>query len=184
MDRSITGRAAGILSTDGLVLLQKKVADKFWAVPGGRIEVGESSEQALLREIKEEMDWEPRGSNLICILEHQFEHGGESYHQHGFYYLIPAVELRERYPYPPGDEFRICEPDLIFCWVLQSGLEEIDIRPSVLTDLLREPPPALIHKAHGFAEHGGILGAMRRSPLVGANLNLARSHEAGRKLEL
>jgi 8-oxo-dGTP pyrophosphatase MutT (NUDIX family) len=78
MDRSITGRAAGILSTNGLVLLQRKVADKFWAVPGGRIDVGESPEQALLREIKEEMDWEPRGSNLICILEHQFDHGARA----------------------------------------------------------------------------------------------------------
>ena len=31
---------------------------------------------------------------------------------------------------------------------------------------------------------GGILAALRRSPLVGANLNLARSHEAGRKVDL
>ena len=30
---------------------------------------------------------------------------------------------------------------------------------------------------------GGILAALRRSPLVGADLNLARSHEAGRKVD-
>jgi hypothetical protein len=30
---------------------------------------------------------------------------------------------------------------------------------------------------------GGILAALRRSPLVGADLNLARSHEPGRKVE-
>ena len=31
---------------------------------------------------------------------------------------------------------------------------------------------------------GGILAALRRSPLVGADLNLARSHEAGRKVDV
>jgi hypothetical protein len=30
---------------------------------------------------------------------------------------------------------------------------------------------------------GGILAALRRSPLVGADLNLTRSIEAGRKVE-
>jgi hypothetical protein len=31
---------------------------------------------------------------------------------------------------------------------------------------------------------GGILAALRRSPLVGTDLTLARSHEAGRKVDL
>jgi outer membrane protein TolC len=31
---------------------------------------------------------------------------------------------------------------------------------------------------------GGILAALRRSPLVEADLDLARSHEAGRKVDL
>jgi len=31
---------------------------------------------------------------------------------------------------------------------------------------------------------GGILAALRRSPLVGADVNLARSHEANRKVDL
>jgi hypothetical protein len=38
--------------------------------------------------------------------------------------------------------------------------------------------------AGGPPRKGGILAALRRSPLVGANLNLARSHEGGRKVDL
>jgi ADP-ribose pyrophosphatase YjhB (NUDIX family) len=79
MNRSINIRAAGLFVSDGLVLLQRNVADDFWAVPGGKVEAGESSERALLREIKEEMDWQPQGPRLICILEHLFQHIGESY---------------------------------------------------------------------------------------------------------
>jgi hypothetical protein len=38
--------------------------------------------------------------------------------------------------------------------------------------------------AGGTAKKGGILAALRRSPLVGAEIDIARSKEAGRKAEL
>jgi len=47
------------------------------------------------------------------------------------------------------------------------------IRESVSQTIGGEPP-----------KKGGILAALRRSPLVGADLDLARSHEAGRKVDL
>jgi hypothetical protein len=47
------------------------------------------------------------------------------------------------------------------------------IRATVSQTVAGEPP-----------KKGGILAALRRSPLVGADLNLARSHETGRKVDL
>jgi len=47
------------------------------------------------------------------------------------------------------------------------------IRAAVTRSIAGEPP-----------RKGGILAALRRSPLVGANLNLARSQEVGRKVDL
>ena len=47
------------------------------------------------------------------------------------------------------------------------------IRTAVNRTMAGEPP-----------KKGGILAALRRSPLVGADLNLARSHETGRKVDL
>ena len=49
-------RATGILIEDGKILLvkQKVNPDREWSLPGGKVEVGESLEQALVREIKEE----------------------------------------------------------------------------------------------------------------------------------
>lgn len=34
------------------------------------------------------------------------------------------------------------------------------------------------------AKKGGVLAALRRSPLVGADLDLSRAHEEGRKVDL
>ena len=47
------------------------------------------------------------------------------------------------------------------------------IRAAVSRTIGGEPP-----------KKGGILAALRRSPLVGTDLNLARPHEAGRKVDL
>jgi hypothetical protein len=51
--------------------------------------------------------------------------------------------------------------------------EALRIRTAVSQTIAGEPP-----------KKGGILAALRRSPLVGADLNLARSHDTGRKVDL
>jgi|SRR5450755_3538830 hypothetical protein len=47
------------------------------------------------------------------------------------------------------------------------------IRAAVSQTVAGDPP-----------KKGGILAALRRSPLVGADLNVTRSREAGRKIDL
>ena len=51
--------------------------------------------------------------------------------------------------------------------------DAVRIRAAVSRTISGEPP-----------KKGGILAALRRSPLVGADLNLALSHETGRKVDL
>jgi hypothetical protein len=51
--------------------------------------------------------------------------------------------------------------------------DAVRIRAAVSQTIAGEPP-----------QKGGILAALRRSPLVGADLNLARSREPGRKVNL
>ena len=51
--------------------------------------------------------------------------------------------------------------------------DAVRIRAAVSRTISGEPP-----------KKGGILAALRRSPLVGADLNLARSHDAGHKVDL
>lgn len=51
--------------------------------------------------------------------------------------------------------------------------EAARIRAAVSRTIGGEPP-----------KKGGVLAALRRSPLVGADLDFARPHQAGRKVEL
>lgn len=54
----------------------------------------------------------------------------------------------------------------------EDGPEASRLRAVVSQSIASEPP-----------EKGGILAALRRSPLVGADLDLARPREAGRKVD-
>lgn len=51
--------------------------------------------------------------------------------------------------------------------------EALQLRAAVNRSIAGEPP-----------RKGGILAALRRSPLVGADLNLARSREKGREVDI
>ena len=55
----------------------------------------------------------------------------------------------------------------------EEGPEADQVRQAVKALVAGEPPKA-----------GGILSALRRSPLVGANLDLSRPREEGRKVDL
>lgn len=51
--------------------------------------------------------------------------------------------------------------------------EASDLRATVIRSIAAEPP-----------KPGGILAALRRSPLVGAELDLTRAREEGREIDL
>jgi 8-oxo-dGTP diphosphatase len=62
-DRVLLVVACALLDSDGRVLIARRPEGKahagFWEFPGGKIEAGESPEQALIRELREELGVEP-----------------------------------------------------------------------------------------------------------------------------
>jgi 8-oxo-dGTP diphosphatase len=61
---------AAVIEEEGKVLIaRRKTGDRFggcWEFPGGKIEPGELPEEALKREIREELDIEVRVGDLLC----------------------------------------------------------------------------------------------------------------------
>lgn len=51
---------------------KKPYVSEHWEFPGGQIEPGESPEAALIREIKEEMDWDIYVGKQLGSVEHEY----------------------------------------------------------------------------------------------------------------
>lgn len=69
---------AGIIEHDGKILCMQRDIGKFeyvsykWEFPGGKIEQGESNEQALKRELQEEMELDVDVLDHFIDVEHQY----------------------------------------------------------------------------------------------------------------
>ena len=64
--------AACIVNENGEILLQKRGDFKGWGFPGGALELGESAEEALIREVKEETGIDIKIEKLLGIYTKYF----------------------------------------------------------------------------------------------------------------
>ena len=75
-ERKLITVTAGVIYHNGKILIAQRRKDKslggFWEFPGGKIEKGETPQQALIREIKEELNVELRIGDLIRTIEYDY----------------------------------------------------------------------------------------------------------------
>ena len=67
---------AAIIEKDDHILIARRNHGEFeglWEFPGGKYEEGETGEQAIKREIKEEFDKNINVKNYLCTVEHQYD---------------------------------------------------------------------------------------------------------------
>lgn len=84
-----TARTAGVAIRDGRVLLQRVADQAFWFTPGGRIEVGETSAEALMREMREELDAAVEPVRVLWVVEHFYiDPWVKHFHELGLYWLM------------------------------------------------------------------------------------------------
>ncbi len=125
----IRGRACAIIRQADRILLNRFGGDSFWALPGGAVELGEFSTDALVREMREELGVTVEIGRLVWMVENLFEYRGTSYTEYGFYY--EAAWPLPAHPIVEG-EFVGQEPDQFFRWVRNEDIAALDFRPTVL----------------------------------------------------
>ncbi|HIW74970.1 MAG TPA: NUDIX domain-containing protein [Firmicutes bacterium] len=85
-------RVAGLLLKEGRLFVQKAIGQEEYALPGGHLQFGETTEQALLREFQEEFGVRIRCRRLLWTEETFWKWDGKNAHAIGFYYLIDLCE--------------------------------------------------------------------------------------------
>ena len=67
---------AAVIEKDDRILIAKRSYGEYadhWEFPGGKYEEGESGEEAIKREIREEFDTDIRVKHFLCTIEHQYD---------------------------------------------------------------------------------------------------------------
>ncbi len=113
--------ACALIDKDGRILVTQRPEGKnmagFWEFPGGKIESGETPEQALIRELKEELGIDVHDSCLapFSFVSHAYEE---------FHLLMPLYLCRKW-----KGQITACELQNMQ-WVLPRNLLDIDILPA------------------------------------------------------
>lgn len=116
--------ALGVAVRDGHLLVIDELdavrGQRFHRLVGGGIEFGETSEQALRRELHEELGADLRSSESLGVLENIFEYEGEPGHQIAHLYLVESDAIDSL----ALDETRkVADEDARVHWVDLSALD-------------------------------------------------------------
>lgn len=133
-------RVAGIMIQNGSVLLQKPSNDPGYAFPGGHVGFGETNEETLIREFREELAAEITVNGLRWVGEIFFPWGSRPCHQICLYY---EVSLKDESQLPLDrsffavDEWGTGKAELEFSWINMDRIAELELYPVNAKDLLK-----------------------------------------------
>ncbi len=140
-------RIAGLAFREGHVLVHRATHELFWTFPGGRGEIGETSEETLRREMREELDVDARIGRLLWTVENFFHFEKRDYHELGFYYLMELplhFAFREK-----GIVHRIVDGpnEIEFQWVRATAdaLSALPIQPDFIASRIENLPERSEH---------------------------------------
>ncbi|MBI4852383.1 MAG: NUDIX hydrolase [Acidobacteria bacterium] len=140
-------RVVGIAINNGSVFIHKAEFDNFWTFPGGRAEIGETAEQTLKREFKEELNIDIKISRLLWFVENFFTYVDMDYHEVALYFLI-ELPSNSKYVLEPGPFLAEDEgTKLIFKWVKNEPdiLSSLPLFPAFLQTSIQDLPKSIEH---------------------------------------
>lgn len=141
-----TYRVGGVLIHNGHVLCEAASREKFWFLPGGRAELGESATTTLAREMQEELGVTVKIERLLYVVENFFTHSRAFEHELGLYFLITAPS--DAYIYQSLESFTHVDEEgrpLRFDWLPIAQIEDLPLYPSCFQKALQTIPEHPVH---------------------------------------
>lgn len=144
MESRLKIRVGAICRRDDQVLLQRRLPEAHWAVPGGRLEAGEVTTEGVARELEEELGLRLEVRDLCAVIETEMIVDEVVVQEVGLYFIVDPNVL-------PHGRFRRLESTgaLEFNWFRVEELPLMDVRPEQIRAILTAPDghvPHVIHK--------------------------------------
>ena len=123
------------------------MTDTAFAFPGGHVGFGETNEQTLIREFREETGAEIRVGELKWVAEIFFPWGDRPCHQICMYYLVElqSPEIPREGVFPGTERMENGQFKLDFRWVPLDKLNELEVYPVQAAELLAKLDDGVQH---------------------------------------
>lgn len=141
-------RVAGICLQNGRVLLQTTTGeDRSFAFPGGHVSFGETNEQTLIREFREETGLDIRVGELKWVAEIFFPWGEKTCHQICLYYLVEVQDesVTAEGKFIGREQLEGRNFDLEFHWVPIEQVKKLEVYPVQAAALLEKLDEGVQH---------------------------------------
>ena len=129
-------RACAIIIHDNKLLVHNNVNESHVALVGGRVKIGESSEQTLKREIMEEMGKKIEIIEYVSTIENFFEADDMPYHEIMFVYRVDFKNEEDKKIIETIHNVE-GEDELRYDWIDLDKIDEYPLKPDILKELLR-----------------------------------------------
>ena len=134
-DYKFNFRVCALIENKGRYLLSKNKNDDFFNMPGGRVHVSENTHDAIIRELKEELDVDFSNYNLhlLKVAEEFFSFSDTNYHEIDFVYYI---KLKDGHKLCKQDEIQNKDnTDETCVWIKKKDLHNHKILPEFIYDI-------------------------------------------------
>ena len=134
-DYRLNVRAAALIIHNNKVLTHRSINKDHYCIPGGRIGIGESSEETVKREIQEELGKKIKIEKYLTTIENFFEYEGMKYHE--IYFLYKAeFENEEDKKIDYTLQNKEGKDYLQYHWLDLDKIDEYNILPNCIKQVL------------------------------------------------
>lgn len=135
-DYKLNIRSAGVIIHNNKILTHKNVNKNHYSLPGGRVEIGENSEETVIRELHEELEKNTVITGDIATIENFFEMDNKKYHEIYFVHKVEFVNDEDQIidytlHNKEGKEY------LQYEWLDLNKIDEYNILPKCIKSILK-----------------------------------------------
>lgn len=142
-DISFNCRAIGICVKENKIFLSKMKNDVNWSFVGGKVRIGESTEEAILREYKEEIGVDLQIDKLLAVIENFFDLQGQSWHQYIFFYQLR--DDNHVLKFFEGERQVKDEKNAVYKWVDLFEIDTVPVKPDCSREILQSLSQGIQH---------------------------------------
>ena len=143
-NRKFNYRGCAVIVNDDKILAMHDERSPYYYLPGGRVKMGETAEETVVREVREELDIEPLIDRPLWLVQGFFKEDVDhlDYHEICLYYL---VDVSKTGLYEKGEKFTLYEGSHVheFTWLPFDSLKDEYFYPLFLKTAVFDLPDHL-----------------------------------------